>query len=154
MKKIKMSIMRWLGVQDRLLQLELEIDSLESKLMSTASDVEDNGNEIEDKLSRWEAEDIARDAVSDLDISEYEYGIQEIVEVWMDDNASGYVSSAMNTELESLADNDTIRELISEEVSAISTVSAHTEDEDHNPTWDMNEIIQEVIEEVITRLRG
>ena len=154
MKKIKMSIMRWLGVQDRLLQLELEIDSLESKLMSTASDVEDNGNEIEDKLSRWEAEDIARDAVSDLDISEYEYGIQEIVEVWMDDNASGYVSSAMNTELESLADNDTIRELISEEISAISTVSAHTEDEDHNPTWDMNEIIQEVIEEVITRLRG
>ncbi len=149
-----MSIMRWLGVQDRLLQLELEIDSLESKLMSTASDVEDNGNEIEDKLSRWEAEDIARDAVSDLDISEYEYGIQEIVEVWMDDNASGYVSSAMNTELESLADNDTIRELISEEVSAISTVSTHTEDEDHNPTWDMNEIIQEVIEEVITRLRG
>lgn len=149
-----MSIMRWLGVQDRLLQLELEIDSLESKLMSTASDVEDNGNEIEDKLSRWEAEDIARDAVSDLDISEYEYGIQEIVEVWMDDNASGYVSSAMNTELESLADNDTIRELISEEISAISTVSAHTEDEDHNPTWDMNEIIQEVIEEVITRLRG
>ena len=154
MKKIKMSIMRWLGVQDRLLQLELEIDSLESKLMSTASDVEDNGNEIEDKLSRWEAEDIARDAVSDLDISEYEYGIQEIVEVWMDDNASGYVSSAMNTELESLADNDTIRELISEEVSAMSTVSAHTDDEDHNPTWDMNEIIQEVIEEVITRLRG
>jgi hypothetical protein len=154
MKKIKMSIMRWLGVQDRLLQLELEIDSLESKLMSTASDVEDNGNEIEDKLSRWEAEDIARDAVSDLDISEYEYGIQEIVEVWMDDNASGYVSSAMNTELESLADNDTIRELISEEISAISTVSAHTDDEDHNPTWDMNEIIQEVIEEVITRLRG
>lgn len=149
-----MSIMRWLGVQDRLLQLELEIDSLESKLMSTASDVEDNGNEIEDKLSRWEAEDIARDAVSDLDISEYEYGIQEIVEVWMDDNASGYVSSAMNTELESLADNDTIRELISEEISAISTVSAHTDDEDHNPTWDMNEIIQEVIEEVITRLRG
>ena len=154
MKKIKMSIMRWLGVQDRLLQLELEIDSLESKLMSTASDVEDNGNEIEDKLSRWEAEDIARDALSDLDISEYEYGIQEIVEVWMDDNASGYVSSAMNTELESLADNDTIRELISEEVSAMSTVSAHTDDEDHNPTWDMNEIIQEVIEEVITRLRG
>ena len=154
MKKIKMSIMRWLGVQDRLLQLELEIDSLESKLMSTASDVEDNGNEIEDKLSRWEAEDIARDAVNDLDISEYEYGIQEIVEVWMDDNASGYVSSAMNTELESLADNDTIRELISEEISAISTVPAHTEDEDHSPTWDMNEIIQEVIEEVITRLRG
>lgn len=149
-----MSIMRWLGVQDRLLQLELEIDSLESKLMSTASDVEDNGNEIEDKLSRWEAEDIARDALSDLDISEYEYGIQEIVEVWMDDNASGYVSSAMNTELESLADNDTIRELISEEVSAMSTLTAHTDDEDHNPTWDMNEIIQEVIEEVITRLRG
>ena len=154
MKKIKMSIMRWLGVQDRLLQLELEIDSLESKLMSTASDVEDNGNEIEDKLSRWEAEDIARDALSDLDISEYDYGIQEIVEVWMDDNASGYVSSAMNAELESLADNDTIRELISEEISAISTVPVHTEDEDHNPTWDMNEIIQEVIEEVITRLRG
>jgi hypothetical protein len=154
MKKIKMSIMRWLGVQDRLLQLELEIDSLESKLMSTASDVEDNGNEIEDKLSRWEAEDIARDALSDLDISEYDYGIQEIVEVWMDDNVSGYVSNAMNTELESLADNDTIRELISEEISAISTVPAHTEDEDHNPTWDMNEIIQEVIEEVITRLRG
>lgn len=149
-----MSIMRWLGVQDRLLQLELEIDSLESKLMSTASDVEDNGNEIEDKLSRWEAEDIARDALSDLDISEYDYGIQEIVEVWMDDNVSGYVSNAMNTELESLADNDTIRELISEEISAISTVPAHTEDEDHNPTWDMNEIIQEVIEEVITRLRG
>ena len=154
MKNIKMSIMRWLGVQDRLLQLELEIDSLESKLMSTASDVEDNGNEIEDKLSRWEAEDIARDALSDLDISEYDYGIQEIVEVWMDDNVSGYVSNAMNTELESLADNDTIRELISEEISAISTVPAHTDDEDHNPTWDMNEIIQEVIEEVITRLRG
>ncbi len=149
-----MSIMRWLGVQDRLLQLELEIDSLESKLMSTASDVEDNGNEIEDKLSRWEAEDIARDAVNDLDISEYEYGIQEIVEVWMDDNASGYVSSAMNTELESLADNDTIRELISEEISAISTVPSYTEGEDDSPTWDMNEIIQEVIEEVITRLRG
>ncbi len=149
-----MSIMRWLGVQDRLLQLELEIDSLESKLMSTASDVEDNGNEIEDKLSRYEAEDIARDAVNDLDISEHEYSIVEIIENWMDDNANEYVSNAMNTELESLADNDTIRELISEEVSAISTVPVHTEDEDHNPTWDMNEIIQEVIEEVITRLRG
>lgn len=149
-----MSIMRWLGVQDRLLQLELEIDSLESKLMSTASDVEDNGNEIEDKLSRWEAEDIARDAVNDLDISEHEYSIVEIIENWMDDNANEYVSNAMSAELESLADSDTIRELISEEVSAISTVPAHTEDEDHNPTWDMNEIIQEVIEEVITRLRG
>lgn len=149
-----MSIMRWLGVQDRLLQLELEIDSLESKLMSTASDVEDNGNEIEDKLSRWEAEDIARDAVNDLDISEHEYSIVEIIENWMDDNANEYVSNAMSAELESLADSDTIRELISEEVSAISTVPVHTEDEDHNPTWDMNEIIQEVIEEVITRLRG
>lgn len=149
-----MSIMRWLGVQDRLLQLELEIDSLESKLMSTASDVEDNGNEIEDKLSRWEAEDMARDAVNDLDISEHEYGIRDIVEDWMNDNANDYVSNAMSAELESLADSDTIRELISEEVSAISTVPAHTEDEDHSPTWDMNEIIQEVIEEVITRLRG
>lgn len=149
-----MSIMRWLGVQDRLLQLELEIDSLESKLMSTASDVEDNGNEIEDKLSRWEAEDIARDAVNDLDISEHEYSIVEIIENWMDDNANEYVSNAMSAELESLADSDTIRELISEEVSAISTVPVHTDDEDHNPTWDMNEIIQEVIEEVITRLRG
>ena len=149
-----MSIMRWLGVQDRLLQLELEIDSLESNLTSTASDVEDNGNEIEDKLSRYEAEDIARDAVNDLDISDHEYSIVEIIESWMDDNISDYVSNAINTELESLADNDTIRELISEEVSAISTLPAHTDEEEDSPTWDMNEIIQEVIEEVITRLRG
>ena len=149
-----MSIMRWLVVQDRLLQLELEIDSLESNLTSTASDVEDNGNEIEDKLSRWEAEDIARDALDDFEISEHEYSIREMIENWMDDNISEYVSNAMNTELESLADNDTIRELISEEVSAISTLPAHTDEEEDSPTWDMNEIIQEVIEEVITRLRG
>lgn len=153
MKKMKMSIMRWLGIQDRMLQLELEISDLQSKLENFESDLEGFGNDLDDKVAHWDVDDRIRESIQDIDISDYEYGIENIIDSWASMNIDGYVSDGIHRELENLADSDTIRELIAEEVSNHPSLSEDSNSSSDNTTWDMNEIIQEVIEELVNRLK-
>ena len=69
MKKMKMSIMRWLGVQDRMLQLELEISDLQSKLVNFESELEGFGRDLDDKVAHWDLDDAVDSAIQDIDIS-------------------------------------------------------------------------------------
>ena len=153
MKKMKMSIMRWLGVQDRMLQLELEISDLQSKLVNFESELEGFGRDLDDKVAHWDVEDMVDSAIQDIDISDYSYGIERIIDSWAEDSIDGYVSDGIHRELENLADSDTIRELIAEEVSNHPSLSEDSNDSGNNTTWDMNEIIQEVLSELVERLR-
>ena len=154
MKKMKMSIVRWLGIQDRILQLELEISDLESKVVLLESELQETQSEIEDKITSYDAENIAEDAFANIDMYDHEYTISNIIQEWMISNKDEHIQESIDKHLENLADSDTIRELISEEVSNHPQLSEDRDDDSSNATWDMNEIIQEVIEEVITRLRG
>lgn len=153
MKKMKMSIMRWLGIQDRMLQLELEISDLQSKLVNFESDLEGFSRDLDDKVAHWDVDDMISEGIQDIDISDYEYGIERIIDSWAEEHIDGYVSDGIHRELENLADSDTIRELIAEEVSNHPSLSEDSNSSSDNTTWDMNEIIQEVIEELVNRLK-
>lgn len=153
MKKVKMSIMKWLGIYEQMLQLELELDRVRVDLEDARTDIQHNTDEIENSAKSYEVEEIVNDSLSDMDIWEYEYGINEIIDSWMSSNANEYISEGISNELEHLSDSDTIREIVSTEIDNHPVLSNLNTEDSTNTTWDMNEIIQEVIEEITNRLK-
>jgi len=153
MKKMKMSIVKWLGIYETMLQLELENERLESKLIDLESNIEDCHSIAEEKMSSWDVEDMINDNKEYIDMYDYNDEIHSIIDDYVSEgNLSTAISEGVEQEMSALADGDTLREMISIELD--NHPALHTEDDTpDNTTWDMNEIIQEVIEELVNRLK-
>lgn len=153
MKKMKMSIVKWLGIYETMLQLELENERLESKLIDLESNLDDFENSLSEKMSSWDVEDMINDNKEYIDMYDYNDEIHSIIDDYVSEgNLSSAISAGVEQEMSVLADSDTLREMISIELD--NHPALHTEDDTpDNTTWDMNEIIQEVIEELVNRLK-
>jgi len=152
MKKLKVNIMKWLGVYQRMVQLELEIERLESKLIDQDFMIDENKNNIDEKVDRYDVEDTVKDMLLDISMSDYEYELQEIIQDWADSYLDEYVSSSTDRAIDHLTDSDKIRELVCAELENSPLLENLKDDTTENTTWDMNEIVQEVLDELITRL--
>lgn len=152
MKKLKVNIMKWLGVYQRMVQLELEIERLESKLIDQDFMIDENKNSLDEKLDKYDVEDTVRDMLSDISMSDYEYELHEIIEDWADSYLDEYVSKHTDRAIDHLTDSDKIRELVCAELENSPLLENLNNDTTENTTWDMNEIVQEVLDELVTRL--
>jgi hypothetical protein len=152
MKKVKMSIVKWLGIHQEILQLELENERLQSKLYDLESNLDSLESEVGEKMSSWDVEDMISDNEKYLDMYDYTDEIESIIRDYVDDgNINDAISVQVDSEISALADNDTLRELVSHEVDNHPALSANNDSPD-NTTWDMNEIVQEVLSELVERL--
>lgn len=152
MKKVKMSIVKWLGIHQEILQLELENERLQSKLYDLESNLDSLESEIGEKMSSWDVEDMISENEKYLDMYDYTDEIESIIRDYVDDgNINDAISTQVDSEISALADSDTLRELVSHEVDNHPALSADNDSPD-NTTWDMNEIVQEVLSELVERL--
>jgi hypothetical protein len=153
MKKMKMSIVKWLGIYETMLQLELENERLESKLIDLETQLEDFESSLSEKMSSWDVEDMINDNKEYIDMYDYNDEIHSIIDDYVSEgNLSSAISAGVEQEMSVLADSDTLREMISIELD--NHPALHTDNDiPDNTTWDMNEIIQEVIEELVNRLK-
>lgn len=152
MKKVKMSIVKWLGIHQEILQLELENERLQSKLYDLESNLDNLESEIGEKMSSWDVEDMISDNNKYIDMDDYTDEIESIIRDFVDDgNINHNISEQVDSEISALADSDTLRELVSHEVDNHPALNADNDCPD-NTTWDMNEIVQEVLSELVERL--
>lgn len=152
MKKVKMSIVKWLGIHQEILQLELENERLQSKLYDLESNLDNLESEIGEKMSSWDVEDMISDNNRYIDMDDYTDEIESIIRDYVDDgNINDAISVQVDSEISVLADSDTLRELVSHEVDNHPALNADNHSPD-NTTWDMNEIVQEVLSELVERL--
>jgi len=152
MKKVKMSIVKWLGIHQEILQLELENERLQSKLYDLESNLDNLESEIGEKMSSWDVEDMISDNNRYIDMDDYTDEIESIIRDYVDDgNINDAISVQVDSEISALADSDTLRELVSHELDNHPALSADNDSPD-NTTWDMNEIVQEVLSELVERL--
>ena len=152
MKKVKMSIVKWLGIHQEILQLELENERLQSKVYDLESNLDSLENEVGEKMSSWDVEDMINENEKYLDMHDYTDEIESIIRDYVDDgNINDAISTQVDSEISALADSDTLRELVSHEVDNHPALNTDNDSPD-NTTWDMNEIVQEVLSELVERL--
>lgn len=152
MKKVKMSIVKWLGIHQEILQLELENERLQSKVYDLESNLDSLESEIGEKMSSWDVEDMINENEKYLDMHDYTDEIESIIRDYVDDgNINDAISVQVESEISVLADGDTLRELVSHEVDNHPALNTDNDSPD-NTTWDMNEIVQEVLSELVERL--
>lgn len=146
MKKFKVNIMKWLGMYDRMVQLELEIAHLQSKVDDQEMSIDSLESDMGDKVASWEVQENV-----EIDLYDYSYTIEEMMDDWSRDNLSGILDERMDILVEKLANEDTIREIVCRELDNHPLLD-DTNDDTENTTWDMNEIVQEVLSELVERL--
>lgn len=152
MKKVKMSIVKWLGIHQEILQLELENERLQSKLYDLESNLESIESEVGEKMNSWDVEDMINDNREYIDIHDYNDEIEIIIRDYVEDgNINDVISAQVDSEMSALADSDTLRELVLHEVDNHPALNTDNDSPD-NTTWDMNEIVQEVLSELVERL--
>ena len=152
MKKVKMSIVKWLGIHQEILQLELENERLQSKLYDLESNLESIESEVGEKMSSWDVEDMINENHRYIDIHDYNDEIELIIRDYVEDgNINDVISAQVDSEMSALADSDTLRELVLHEVDNHPALNTDNDSPD-NTTWDMNEIVQEVLSELVERL--
>ena len=153
MKKVKMSIVKWLGIHQEILQLELENERLKSQLYDLETNLDSLESEVGEKMNSYDVEDMIQDNEKYLDMYDYRADINDIIEDYVNDgNLDDAISRQIDSEISALADNDTLRELVSHEVEQLCPALNTDNDSPNNDTWDMNEIIQEVLSELVERL--
>ncbi len=152
MKKVKMSIVKWLGVHQQILSLELQNERLEAQVYELESNLDSLESEVGEKMSSWDVEEMIQENERYLDVYDYRADICDIIEDYVNDgNLEDAISAQVDSEISVLADNDTLRELVLHEVDNHPALNTDNDSPDNN-TWDMNEIVQEVLSELIERL--
>ena len=153
MKKVKMSIVKWLGVHQQILNLELENERLQSQVYDLETNLQGLEDEVGEKMNSYDVEDMIQDNEKYLDMYDYRADINDIIEDYVNDgNLNDAICSQIDSEMSALADNDTLRELVSHEVEQLCPALNTDNDSPDNTTWDINEIVQEVLSELIERL--
>ena len=152
MKKVKMSIVKWLGVHQQILNLELENERLQSQVYDLETNLQGLEDEVGEKMNSYDVEDMIQDNEKYLDMYDYRADINDIIEDYVNDgNLNDAICSQIDNEMSILADNDTLRELVLHEVDNHPALNTDNDRPD-NTTWDINEIVQEVLSELIERL--
>ena len=147
----------WLGINEEKFALEVQLNKLQQKLDyldasyadvddkvdSLESEVSDVKYEVEDKPTYSEAEELVRD----LAYCDIEY-VKSDLEDEMD--YSEITDNVFDLVMQEIENRDTLQELVENKLEALT-------DEGRNNTGaypDITEIVEDVVEELINKLRG
>ena len=133
----------WLGINEEKFALEVQLNKLQQKVGDLEGELSDVKYELEDKTNNGDVEDIVRytaycdidDINNDLD-SEMDY--------------SEITDTVFDLVMQEIENRDTLQELVENKLEALT-------DEGRNNTGaypDITEIVEDVVEELINKLRG
>jgi hypothetical protein len=133
----------WLGINEEKFALEVQLNKLQQKVGDLEGELSDVKYELEDKTNNGDVEDIVRytaycdidDINNDLD-SEMDY--------------SEITDTVFDLVMQEIENRDTIQELVEHKLEALT-------DEGRNNTGaypDITEIVEDVVEELINKLRA
>jgi hypothetical protein len=133
----------WLGINEEKFALEVQLNKLQQKVGDLEGELSDVKYELEDKTNNGDVEDIVRytaycdidDINNDLD-SEMDY--------------SEITDTVFDLVMQEIENRDTLQELVEHKLEALT-------DEGRNNTGaypDITEIVEDVVEELINKLRA
>ena len=147
----------WLGINEEKFALEVQLNKLQQKLDyldASYADVDDKVDNLESEVSdvKYEVEDKptyseAEELVRDLAYCDIEY-VKSDLEDEMD--YSEITDNVFDLVMQEIENRDTIQELVEHKLEALT-------DEGRNNTGaypDITEIVEDVVEELINKLRG
>ena len=147
----------WLGINEEKFALEVELQKMQQKLdylYASREDVDDKLDnldtevsnmkyELEDKISEYDIDDRIRD-VAYYDIDDIKSDLEEDME------NSEVVDTVFDLVMQEIEHRDTIQELVEAKLESLT-------DEGRNNTGaypDITEIVEDVVEQLINKLRG
>jgi len=147
----------WLGINEEKFALEVQLNKLQQKLdyledkytevdgkaENLDSEVSNMKYELEDKISEYDIDDRIRD-VAYYDIDDIKNDLEE------DMDYSEIADTVFDLVMQEIENRDTIQELVEAKLEALT-------DEGRNNTGaypDITEIVEDVVEELINKLRG
>ena len=147
----------WLGINEEKFALEVQLNKLQQKLdylYGSHEDVDDKLDnldsevsnmkyELEDKISEYDIDDRIRD-VAYYDIDDIKNDLEE------DMDYSEIADTVFDLVMQEIENRDTLQELVENKLEALT-------DEGINNTGaypDITEIVEDVVEELINKLRG
>lgn len=147
----------WLGINEEKFALEVQLNKLQQKLdyledkytevdgkaENLDSEVSNMKYELEDKISEYDIDDRIRD-VAYYDIDDIKNDLEE------DMDYSEIADTVFDLVMQEIENRDTIQELVEQKLEALT-------DEGRNNTGaypDITEIVEDVVEELINKLRG
>lgn len=147
----------WLGINEEKFALEVQLNKLQQKLEyldalyedvddklnSIDSEVNDVKYEVEEKINYSDVADIVRDTAY-CDIDDIKNDLEE------DMDYSEIADTVFDLVMQEIEHRDTIQELVEQKLEALT-------DEGRNNTGaypDITEIVEDVVEELINKLRG
>lgn len=147
----------WLGINEEKFALEVQLNKLQQKLEhldalyedvddklnSIDSEVNDVKYEVEEKINYSDVEDIVRDTAY-CDIDDIKNDLEE------DMDYSEITDTVFDLVMQEIEHRDTIQELVEAKLESLN-------DEGRNNTGaypDITEIVEDVVEELINKLRG
>jgi hypothetical protein len=147
----------WLGINEEKFALEVQLNKLQQKLDyldASYADVDDKVDNLESEVSdvKYEVEDKptyseAEELVRDLAYCDIEY-VKSDLEDEMD--YSEITDNVFDLVMQEIENRDTLQELVENKLEALT-------DEGRNNTGaypDITEIVEDVVEELINKLRG
>lgn len=147
----------WLGINEEKFALEVQLNKLQQKLDyldASYADVDDKLDnldsevsnmkyELEDKISEYDIDDRIRD-IAYYDIDDVKNDLEE------DMDYSEITDNVFDLVMQEIENRDTLQELVENKLEALT-------DEGRNNTGaypDITEIVEDVVEELINKLRG
>jgi hypothetical protein len=147
----------WLGINEEKFALEVQLNKLQQKLdyledkytevdgkaENLDSEVSNMKYELEDKISEYDIDDRIRD-VAYYDIDDIKNDLEE------DMDYSEIADTVFDLVMQEIENRDTLQELVEHKLEALT-------EEGRNNTGaypDITEIVEDVVEELINKLRG
>jgi chromosome segregation ATPase len=147
----------WLGINEEKFALEVQLNTLQKKLDeldekysdvdSRIYDLDSSINEVkyevEDKVSEWDLDDRVRDiAYCDIDDIKNDLDI--------DIDYSEIADTVFDLVIQEIEHRDMIQELVEQKLEAITNEARESE----GTPLDITEIVEDVVEELINKLRA
>ena len=147
----------WLGINEEKFALEVELQKMQQKLdylYGSHEDVNDKLDnldtevsnmkyELEDKISEYDIDDRIRD-VAYYDIDDIKNDLEE------DMDNSEVVDTVFDLVMEEIENRDTIQELVEAKLESLNYKGGNNT----SAYQDITEIVEDVVEELINKLRG
>ena len=140
----------WLGINEEKFALEVQLNTLQKKLDELDekySDVDEKVDslkyEVEDRVSEWDLDDRIRE-IAYYDIDDIKNDLDE------DMDYSEITDNVFDLVMQEIENRDTLQELVEAKLEALT-------DEGRNNTGaypDITEIVEDVVEELINKLRA
>ena len=140
----------WLGINEEKFALEVQLNTLQKKLDELDekyTDVDDKVDslkyEVEDKVSEWDLDDRIRD-IAYYDIDDIKSDLD------IDIDYEEVTDTVFDLVIQEIEHRDTIQELVEQKLEAMTNEARESE----GTPLDITEIVEDVVEELINKLRA